>query len=139
MAKKKKRSGYLFVYGTLKKGHWNYNAYLADLAVSIRKAEYHGAKLYDLGEFPALKLNCLGKVVGEIVEVDDIDEALYRCDILEGYNQKGKNNAYNRVEIEVEGTMVWTYEFNLWHLLKDIDLPTMEEWNDPYKEEVHHG
>ncbi len=132
----KKKSGYLFVYGTLKRGHWNFNAYLDDLAVSVRRAVYHGAKMYGLGEFPVMKLNCDGKVVGEIVEVDDIDEALYRCDILEGYNQKDRNNAYNRVEIEVDGIKAWTYEFNLFHLFKGMELEEMEEWNN---KEVHHG
>ncbi len=91
------RKLYLFVYGTLKRGHYNHRwledaAYIADV---ITKRRY--PMVVHKEPFPYL-LDREGagyRIKGELYKIDR--ETLHMLDILEGYPE-----LYNRKELEVE-------------------------------------
>lgn len=89
----------LFVYGSLKRGHWNFrlleNSHFVGTATTTRPY-----LLMDFGGFPGMYnqgivgLNDVAHVKGELYEVDDA--TLRSCDCLEGHP-----TMYKRTPIEV--------------------------------------
>ena len=71
---------FVFVYGTLLKGHANYEHYLAP-ANPIMRCEAEGFDLYELGAYPAA-VEGTGTIKGELYKVTL--EQLEKLDRLEG-------------------------------------------------------
>lgn len=90
----------VFVYGTLKKGHYNHRL--------LEKARYIGpdvitGSMHDLGSFPAVILAPVGPVHGEVYEVTP--EMLRRLDMLEG-----TPHMYQRTRVSMStGREAWVY------------------------------
>lgn len=87
--------GQLFVYGSLRKGMYNYVRYLEGNSTFLGYGYVQG-ELYTLQgvSYPAL-LAGDGSVLGEIYEVDDeVEKAI---DELEGYVEDGTCNDYDKV------------------------------------------
>lgn len=87
----------IFVYGTLRKGMYNYDFYLKDKD-SFRKYGYVRGKLMTLKgkKYPALLLEGNALVLGEIHEVDS--EFIDVLDGLESYfGESNPDNEYNKV------------------------------------------
>jgi gamma-glutamylcyclotransferase (GGCT)/AIG2-like uncharacterized protein YtfP len=105
----------LFVYGTLKRGGSNYDAYLKGKATAQDPAFLPGAALYDCGPYPCLVLDAGAGVFGEVVTFDAEDYAtcLAEIDSLEDYTEGGEQNMYERVLVDVDtasGTQkAWVY------------------------------
>lgn len=91
----------VFVYGTLMKGLSNYSV-IKPFVKSICAGKTRGI-LYDLPYgYPAVKPG-RGFVHGEVVELQDVAEALQVLDSLEGYNGRGApDSLYECVVQEVE-------------------------------------
>ena len=130
----KEETGYIFVYGTLKKGQDNFNYFLSKFVIDVEPAVVENAAMYDLGRYPAVVLNRKSKVVGQLMKVNDIEKVLKRCDYLEGYNPESKNNLFNRVQLKINGVFAWMYVFNKCSLIED-NYEIVEEW----KREVHYA
>lgn len=103
---------FVFVYGTLKKGHGNHRRYLdgsVGFAQFIQDDKIEGI-LYDLGPFPAVQLYTEKDPVenrrickGEVYKIDE--EVLKKLDILEGYP-----SLYDRTLILTKGGIkAWVY------------------------------
>ena len=91
--------GYIFVYGTLMSGFGNHQHYLAGRILSIERATVEG-ELYHLRYgYPALTPGA-GKVAGELILVKDLESLLPELDELEDYFGPGKDNVYERVNVE---------------------------------------
>lgn len=88
----------IFVYGSLKKGFYNHNAYLAD-AEYIGTGVIDGYDMYSLGKFPAI-VEGNGMVCGELYKVTE--EELSAVDMLEGYNPLTDTGLYIRRTVEVQ-------------------------------------
>jgi len=76
----------LFVYGTLKRGYYNWERILKDRSQLVGEATSTDAAfaMYDAESFPILAADPDGdRVIGDVFEVDD--EVLARCDSLEGH------------------------------------------------------
>lgn len=84
------RTTKFFVYGTLKQGECNFCVWPHKL-VRVQPATIRGAKLYDLGGFPAMIEfdDANARVAGQLIEVADAHaaETLARLDRLEGYRE----------------------------------------------------
>ncbi|MGC4378650.1 gamma-glutamylcyclotransferase [Fictibacillus sp. Mic-4] len=84
----------VFVYGTLRKGE-KYHHYLKT-AKRLEENCWTYGKLYDTGcGYPAMIIDRVQKVVGEVYEVDG--PTLKALDQLEGYNQTGEEERYDRI------------------------------------------
>lgn len=88
---------YLFVYGTLKRGHGNHR--VLGNSVYIRDALMHNHVMYSLGGFPGI-VKGEGTVSGELFKVPD--EQWDNLDGLEGYNKEKDVGMYLRRQWEVE-------------------------------------
>ena len=91
----------IFVYGTLRKGMYNYDQYLKDKQ-SFRKYGYIKGKLMSLKgqEYPAFLLEGDDMVLGEIHEVDD--GFIKVLDVLESYfGENNPNNEYNKIVCDI--------------------------------------
>ncbi|GGA90315.1 gamma-glutamylcyclotransferase [Ornithinibacillus halotolerans] len=85
----------VFVYGTLRRGERN--DYLLKDAKCLAEQAWTNGVLFDTGmSYPALAPSNSSIVYGELYEVSDTD--LARLDELEGYQEGGVNNLYNRLE-----------------------------------------
>ena len=97
----------LFVYGTLRRGFENHEAYLQDAQFLGRAVTKNKFALF-LGDFPYLnKIPAVSSIVGEIYRVDE--QTLAHIDCLEGHPEE-----YHRELITVvteQGTeySAWTY------------------------------
>lgn len=91
---------HVFVYGTLKRGQCREDCWPA-APVSIEPAWTRGS-LWDLGPYPALLLGS-DRVLGELwsFESGDISTVLRALDQIEGTNQPGLPNEYDRVQTRV--------------------------------------
>lgn len=89
----------IFVYGSLRKGHYNYDAYLKDKSTFISYGYVKG-DLYTIEGviYPAL-VEGEGTVIGEIYEVSE--EVLKAIDELENYVENDSTNEYNRVLYDI--------------------------------------
>lgn len=91
----------IFVYGTLRKGMYNYDRYLKDKN-SFRKYGYVKGKLMTLKgrKYPALLLEGNALVLGEIHEV--ASEFIDVLDELESYyGENNPHNEYNKVVCDI--------------------------------------
>lgn len=89
----------LFVYGSLRRGLYNYELYLKGKSIFLGYGYVMG-ELYSLKEraYPAL-LPGNSRIIGEIYEVD---EAVARAvDVLEEYVPGDPNNEYQKVLTEI--------------------------------------
>lgn len=110
---------HVFVYGTLKRGECR-EASWPRVAVSIEPAWILGA-LIDLGSYPGL-LAGNERVLGELwsFHPHDIAAVFEKLDRVEGTNQLGVPNEYDRVRVIATGqtlgeTSASTYRYaNLW-------------------------
>ena len=89
----------LFVYGTLRKGRYNYDIYLKDNSKFLQYAYIKGT-LYSLkGKvYPAI-VEGDSMVLGEIFEVDQ--ETFDRMDAMEGYVPGRFDNEYDKIETDI--------------------------------------
>ena len=116
----------VFVYGTLKVGgYFSYNSVFNENRVCTRVG-YIRARLYDLGNFPGIKLSRYKKDVvhGEIHRYKNIENVLERMDWIEGYNAEKEGGLFVRKTViahelfhspKVKGereVYVYVYEFN---------------------------
>jgi periplasmic divalent cation tolerance protein len=99
----------VFVYGTLRPGGWNHEAWLAPLlARPCRPACAEGLALHHHDGLPAVVRTPTGTVVGEIADLlsDGYDDALALLDLLEGTSV----GHYRRVTARVVGgEEVWLW------------------------------
>jgi gamma-glutamylcyclotransferase (GGCT)/AIG2-like uncharacterized protein YtfP len=89
----------VFVYGTLKEGRPLDREVFANTRLSVTPATIVGS-IYNLGPYPAIKLQGKGLVQGEVHQFtkDDIKDIISLMDRIEGYDpkRKEKHNLYNR-------------------------------------------
>jgi len=110
---------WIFVYGSLMEGFFNYNTYLKGKVISRKYARTKGILYHLINKgYPAL-IEGEGYVYGELIEIKNFKETLMDLDELENYfGDNNRNNEYNRVlrEIEVleDGTKhkVFLYMYN---------------------------
>ncbi|AEF93531.1 AIG2 family protein [Desulfotomaculum nigrificans CO-1-SRB] len=112
---------HVFVYGTLMMGLSNHQV-IQPYVQSIQPAEMKG-RLYDLlYGYPAM-IAGEEKVIGELVELVNHDQALVELDQLENYWGEGEaRNLYNRVVQEAklaDGRKVAAYVY-LWAKAEEI-------------------
>ena len=91
----------IFVYGTLRKGMYNYDRYLKDKQ-SFREYGYIKGKLMSLKgqKSPAFLLEGNGMILWEIHAVDD--EFIKVLDVLESYfGENNPNNEYNKIVCDI--------------------------------------
>lgn len=98
----------LFVYGTLKQGHYNYRV-VEKLVGRVTGGWRVRGTLFDLGRYPGLVLDGGGEVRGELLESGEIGELLRITDEIEG-------DEYERVEVTAESEdgvprRAWTYRY----------------------------
>lgn len=94
------RLEYVFVYGTLKRGQCREDLW-PRAPVSVAPAWTLGS-LFDLGPYPAL-LGGNDRVLGELwsFEPSEMPAVLAVLDQIEGTNQPGQSNEYDRVQVPV--------------------------------------
>jgi gamma-glutamylcyclotransferase (GGCT)/AIG2-like uncharacterized protein YtfP len=96
----------VFVYGTLKRGQLRETKWPREPR-AIEDALVRG-QLYDLGPYPALAPPALGsagdRIAGEVWSFHraDVAEVLRVLDQIEGYDQPGEANLYERSEVRYE-------------------------------------
>lgn len=91
----------IFVYGTLRKGMYNYDMYLKD-EDSFRGFGYVEGSLFTIigSDYPAFLQEGHDMILGEIHEIDEKTAVL--IDDLEGYRgEDDKNNEYNKVICDI--------------------------------------
>jgi gamma-glutamylcyclotransferase (GGCT)/AIG2-like uncharacterized protein YtfP len=117
----KKNSNPVFVYGSLKHGHYNHS-YLSGARPCGNYETNPQWGLIDLGAFPALVMGSLS-VKGEVYLIDD--ETLARLDRLEGVS----SGFYKRINIEVHNNDRTINAFT--YLLCDIpnNRELFERWD----------
>ncbi|MEU6380396.1 gamma-glutamylcyclotransferase family protein [Streptomyces sp. NPDC046909] len=107
-----------FVYGTLRPGEPNHDAFLRGRTSTEEPARLDGAALYDGPGYPyAVEAPGAGPVHGELVTAlpDAYDALLAALDRLEDYAPGDPRNLYERVRRDVarqpDGTLVpaWVY------------------------------
>ena len=99
----------VFVYGTLKKSQCREQS-MNEISLGS-KDEKVTAKMYNIGEFPAITLE-KGEVLGEIHKVKKEQESLESLDQIEGFVGYDKSSLYNRILINSSQGMCWTYVWN---------------------------
>ena len=104
--KKSTNNHLVFVYGSLKSGRSNHNAYLGASDMLGRGYMEGLYDLIDLGWYPAVLRREDGqptRIYGEVYEVDE--DTFYSLDLLEGHPDYYKREQVNLAD----GTRVWTY------------------------------
>ena len=91
---------YIFVYGSLMRGFWNYDRYLHGKGEFIGVGSLEGDLFHLPDGYPAL-LPGEGTVWGEVIKLLD-KSTINALDRLEGHTPGGGNNLYNREQREVE-------------------------------------
>lgn len=123
----------IFVYGTLRKGMYNYDLYLRDEKSFRYYAYAKGSLMTILGRvYPAYLTDGQDMILGEIHEVSD--ETMNSIDQLEGYLGEGNpKNEYNKELCDiyneqgevVEQAYIYVYNMenpsNVFTLGKDIE------------------
>jgi gamma-glutamylcyclotransferase (GGCT)/AIG2-like uncharacterized protein YtfP len=129
----------MFVYGTLKRGGSNYDAYLKGKATTQNPAFLPAAALYNCGPYPCLVLDAGAGVFGELVEFDAKDYAthLAAIDSLEDYTEGGEKNMYERVLVDIDtatgSQQAWVYVAgaDLMAQIRAGELPFIDNGNWP--------
>lgn len=96
----------VFVYGTLRKGQHNHQAFIEWAALDIRDAILDGYAMYGSG-VPHIVPSPDHRVVGELVTLEEsaYDEAMFHLDALESFRPARPNSSlYIRQAIEVRVT-----------------------------------
>ena len=90
-----------FVYGTLRKGFYNYDRILKGNVDKIVNATIDGYDMFSLGYYPGI-VKGSNKIVGEVIYVKPSKYLqMVQClDQLEGYNPKKKNYSLYLREIK---------------------------------------
>lgn len=105
---------YLFVYGLLLRGMESHGR-LDPLLCRFEGEATVSGKLYDLGPYPALRIDEPGTVHGELYEITD-PAIICELDEYEGYHGRDDTCRYIRREVPVqcEGKTVqaWVYAYN---------------------------
>lgn len=97
------------VYGTLKKGQSNHH-FLADSRF-VGRCQLDQITLYDLGPFPAAKLQPSDGIEVELYDVNN--KTFARLDDLEGYNsQAPQSGEFDRRQLETAFGQAWIYLYN---------------------------
>lgn len=97
------------VYGTLKKNQANHHLLAGQVFVDT--CTLTDITLYDLGPFPAAKLQASQGITAEVYLIDA--ETLMRLDQLEGYDQEQpEQGLYNRVLVTTPYGEAWVYVYN---------------------------
>lgn len=105
---------YLFVYGTLLRGLEAHDKLPTERARFAGEATISG-RLYNLGPYPALRVDEPGTVRGELYEM--LDPALIcDLDIYEGYHGRPETCRFLRCTVEArmgsETRCAWAYAYN---------------------------
>ena len=89
----------LFVYGSLRKGMYNYDLYLKNQSEFVSEA-YVCGKLYSLKgkKYPAM-IEGNDQILGEIFEVNE--EVATAIDAMENYVPGDINNEYDRIDTDI--------------------------------------
>ena len=97
----------LFAYGTLQSGECRNGLLVAGGIRSVLPARASG-KLFDFGEYPGMRLSVTGgEVIGEVIELEDLDRILPELDEEEGPQYQRK---MIEVRLEAGGTVeAWAY------------------------------
>lgn len=112
---------YLFVYGSLRDGFFNFDKYLAGKVISRELGKVSEGKLYHMPNkgYPAL-LKGDASIIGEIIEVKNFDSLINDLDGMEGFISEGNpENEYNRELLEVtlidsnKKVNAYTYVYNM--------------------------
>lgn len=126
----------VFVYGTLRRGFYNYNAFLKGKTINWKPALIDGAiyPVHSGGGFPCL-VEEEGVVVGELMYIDpkEYKDVLWQLDRLEGYRENDEQSSmYLRREREVmcngELEKTWVYIWNNNHRKITTDKITSGCW-----------
>lgn len=114
---------YLFVYGSLREGFFNFDKYLDGKVVSNKLGKIPSGTLYHMPNkgYPALiKSPNQGEILGEVIEVKDFDTLIKDLDKMEGFiSENNPNNEYNRELLEItlidsnEKVYAYTYVYNM--------------------------
>ena len=91
---------HIFVYGTLKTGQCRERLWPCS-PTEFRRAWTLG-KLYDLGPYPAMILGS-DRIAGQVwaIRDEDMEQTCKVLDEIEGTNQAGCANLYDRVQVDV--------------------------------------
>lgn len=102
---------HIFVYGTLMRKHNEQGILHHGGAEYVTEGSIKGT-MYDLGPFPAIKLEGEGRIHGEVHRLPEDGELLHHLDAYEGYNSNfPESSLYTRKEVVVEGFgRAWVYE-----------------------------
>lgn len=125
---------YVAVYGSLRKGHGNYEHLLKEEKFIGQFETEPLYTLLDLGSFPGLIKNGGTSVVMEVFDIDE--KILKRLDRLEGYyGVNEKKNMYDREKIESPFGIVTIYFYNIpiKIKIKDYRIVPGGDWTDYYK------
>lgn len=107
-----------FVYGTLRRGLFNYQKHLEGRTAAEERGRLDGYCLYDAGGLPLVvgRTGDSNGVVGELMSVwqDQYDDVLRQLDELEGYDPADPTCIYVRVLATVHSNTgpvsAWLYE-----------------------------
>ena len=104
----------LFVYGTLMRKEPNFSVLSEGQDLACTLLATMPGRLVDLGAYPGLLLDSSMQVEGEFVRVRNLEEALKRLDLLEGFYGYGRDSLYHRVLTTVDAgdgrlREAWTY------------------------------
>ena len=120
------------VYGSLRKGHGNYEVHLKGKKCIGQFETEPIYNLIDLGGFPGLLKGGATSVIMEVYDINSTE--LAAMDGLEGYRgpEYIKSNMYNREKIESPYGQVSVYFFNSPYNEKH-KLVESGDWTDYYK------
>ena len=99
----------VFVYGTLREGNCRENS-MNEISLGS-KSEKITAKMYNIGEFPAITLE-KGEVSGEIHQIKNEHTSLQTLDNIEGFYGYQNSSLYYRILINSSQGICWTYVWN---------------------------
>ncbi|KOV77324.1 hypothetical protein ADL03_41805 [Nocardia sp. NRRL S-836] len=109
----------VFVYGTLRRGCFNYDRILKGRTAAEEPAWIAGVTLYDAGGFPFAVVDPAkpdNVVVGEVMTIDlaEHPRVLRDLDELEGFDPQDPANLYQRAEVTVKTNtgpvQAWIYQ-----------------------------
>jgi gamma-glutamylcyclotransferase (GGCT)/AIG2-like uncharacterized protein YtfP len=101
-----KKKPQLFIYGSLKRGHFNHTRLGMDKFTFLKEYELPGWKLVSLGSYPGMVRadSSESKVKGEIYEISSMDskeyQIIYRVEANAGFEER---------EVNDEGLLAFVY------------------------------
>jgi gamma-glutamylcyclotransferase (GGCT)/AIG2-like uncharacterized protein YtfP len=85
----------VFVYGTLCEGEANHHV-VAPFVKKVTEAKMKGWLYHLPYGYPAM-VEGTGEVIGQFIELSNVEEAIKHMDELEGYEEGGSDNDYERI------------------------------------------